>query len=148
MTWLGQSERQYCVHLLKSYRVYVRGRGGDGDGWRWSRTARCRGVRRQSRAELASTHVWWLALSWRVSFSLAIPPHRSSTVSSMTLVFEICLHPPYVASVPRRHLSAMCFDHVTLQVHLSAKNDEFLFKANTLLARVVRLREVDFLEAD
>lgn len=65
----------------------------------------------------------------------------------MVLIFEICLQLPYVASVPRRHLCTMHFDHVALQVHFSTKNDEFLFKATMLLARVVFLREMNLLEA-
>ena len=41
----------------------------------------------------------------------------------------------------------MDFDHVTFQVHLSAKNNEFLLKASTLFAWVVLLHKMDFLGA-
>ena len=65
----------------------------------------------------------------------------------MIPVFEIRLQPPYVASVPRGHLCTVHFDHVALQVHIRAKNDEFLFEASMLLAWVVCLREMKFLKA-
>ena len=84
-------------------------------------------------------------MRWGVPTSPTIPATSSSRVPSTVLVFEICLQPPYVMSVPRRHVCTMYLDHVGLQVHLSVEHDEFLVKTSVLFAWVVFLHEVSFL---
>lgn len=63
----------------------------------------------------------------------------------MVLVFKARLQPPYVTSVPRRHLCSVRLDHVAPQIHLCAKHNEFLLKASTLFAWMVFLYEMSIL---